>query len=87
MISLFDLQDLIGTSFFEGDMQLAGMVMYVVVLLIVFALTKKLQQSLIVALPVTLVFSAIGVLSMDLTILLVIVTILALAFTARNIWK
>lgn len=87
MLSLYDLQDLIGTSFFEGDVSIAGMCMYVVVLLIVFALTRKTQQTLIISIPVTLIFSAIGVLPTDLVILLILVTVLALAFTARNVWR
>lgn len=87
MLSLFDLQDLIGTSFFEGDVSLAGMCMYVVVLLVLFALTRKTQQTLIIALPTTFIFNVLGVLSTDMMILLIIVTVLALAFTARNAWR
>lgn len=87
MLSLFDLQDLIGTSFFEGDVSLAGMCMYVIVLLVLFALTRKTQQTLIIALPTTFIFNVLGVLSTDMMILLIIVTVLALAFTARNAWR
>lgn len=87
MLSLFDLQDLIGTSFFDGDVSLAGMCMYVVVLLVLFALTRKTQQTLIIALPTTFIFNVLGVLSTDMMILLIIVTVLALAFTARNAWR
>lgn len=77
---------MISTSFFDGDANLAGMVMYAIVLLLVFALTRKLQQALIVAIPATLIFSALGVLSTDLTILLIIVTVLCLATTASK-WR
>lgn len=87
MLSIFDLQDLISTSFFDGNLSLAGMVMYILVLLVLFALTRKTQQTLIIAIPVTLVFSAIGVIPTDLMILLIVVTVLALAFTARNVWR
>ena len=87
MLGLFDFQELVSSSFFEGDMNLAGMVMYVVVLLILFALTRKTQQTLIISIPVTLIFTTFGVLSVDLMVLLIIVTVLALAFTARNTWR
>lgn len=87
MLSIFDVQDLISTSFFDGNLSLAGMVMYILVLLVLFALTRKTQQTLIIAIPVTLVFSAIGVIPTDLMILLIVVTVLALAFTARNVWR
>lgn len=87
MLSLFDLQDLISTSFFDGDMQIAGMCMYVLVLITIFALSRKTTQTLIIAIPVTLIFSALGVLSTDLMVLLIIMTVLGLAFTARNVWR
>lgn len=61
--------------------------MYVVVLLVLFALTRKTQQTLIIALPTTFIFNVLGVLSTDMMILLIIVTVLALAFTARNAWR
>lgn len=87
MLSIFDFQDLVAGTFFEGNLELAGMVIYTVILLIVFALTRKTAQTLIVSMPVTLVFSALGVLSTDLTVLLIIVTVLGLALTARNVWR
>lgn len=86
MLSIYDLQDLIGQAFFSGDMAIAGMVMYAVLLIAVFALTRNITQSLILSLPCTLIFAALGVLSTDLTVLLIIVTVLALAYTARNAW-
>lgn len=87
MLSLFDIQDLVADSFFDGDLNLAGMVMYTLVLIVLFALTRKTQQTLIISIPVTLIFSAIGVIPTDLMVLLIIVTVLALAFTARNVWR
>ena len=87
MLSVFDIQDLISTSFFDGDLNLAGMVMYTMVLIVCFALTRKTQQTLIISIPVTMIFTALGVIPTDLMVLLVIVTVLALAFTARNMWR
>lgn len=87
MLSLFDVQDLISTSFFDGDMQIAGMCMYILVLIAVFALTRKTTQTMILAIPVTLVFSVLGVLSTDLMVLMIIMAVLGLAYTARNVWR
>lgn len=61
--------------------------MYILVLVAIFALSRKTTQTLIIAIPVTLVFSALGVLSIDLMVLLIIMTVLGLAFTARNVWR
>lgn len=87
MIGIFDFQDLISTEFFGGDLQLGGLVMYAFVLMLLFGLTRKTQQTLILSIPVTLVFSTLGVLNTDLAVLLIIVTVLGLAFTVRNVWK
>lgn len=87
MLSIFDIQELVSTGFFDGNMQIAGIVMYILVLVAIFALTRKTTQTLILALPVTLVFSVIGVLSTDLMILLIIVSVLGLAATAQKIWR
>lgn len=87
MLSLYDIQDLVASSFFDGDIGIAGMVMYTLVLIVLFALTRKTQQTLIISIPVTLIFTAIGVIPTDMMVLLIIVTVLALAFTARNVWR
>lgn len=87
MLSLFDVQDLISTSFFDGDLQIAGMCIYVLVLLVILALTRKTAQTLLIAIPVTLIFSALGVLAVDMIVLMILVTILGLAFTVRNVWR
>lgn len=87
MLSLFDVQDLISTSFFDGDLQIAGMVMYAAVLIVIFAVSRQTTQTLIISIPVTLIFTALGVLSTDLMVLLIVVTVLGLAFTARGVWR
>ena len=87
MVSLQDLQEIISENFFEGDFAIAGMVIYVAVLLILFALTRKTQQTLIIAIPTTLIFTAIGALSVDMMVLLIIVAVLSLAYTSRNAWR
>ena len=87
MLSIFDIQDLVSTSFFDGDMQLAGMCMFILVLLVTFALTRKTIQTLIIAIPVTLVFAALGVLSTDMMVLLIVITVLGLAVSAKGVWR
>ena len=87
MISIYDFQELLGTAFFDGDMKIAGMIMYVVVLMLIFALSKKVNLSLILSVPITLIFGYIGALDTDLMVLLIILAVLGLAFTVRNVWK
>lgn len=88
MLSLNDLQDLIGINFFDGNSQIGGIVIYIAVLAVMLVLSKKnINTALILSLPVTLVFTTLGILSTDVSILLIIVTVLGLAYKTREIWR
>lgn len=85
MITLQDIQYMIGDSFFNGDLQLAGLGLFAVAIVVVFTLTKNVFQSLVVGLILTGIFSYMGILASDMMILLIIVIVLGLAMTARNV--
>jgi len=88
MITLNDLTDLLGNSFFDGNDTIAGIVIYTMVLAALFVLSKKnVTTALILSLPVTLVFATLGILSSDVLILLIVVTVLLLAYMTRNTWR
>ena len=88
MVSLSDFTDIVATAFFDGNLGIAGIVIYACVLMAIFALTRNTMQTLIVTIPVTLAFSFLGVLNTDLMILLLIVTVLALALnTSKSITR
>lgn len=84
MITLQDVQYMLGDSFFNGDLTLAGLGIFAVAIVVIFTVTKNVFQSLVVGLVVTGIFSYMGVLSSDMMILLIIVIVLGLAMTARN---
>lgn len=87
MISLNDFQNLIATTFLDGNMAIAGMLLYAIVLMVVFGLTKNVFQSLLVGMVATMIFSALGILNTELTVLLIIVSVLGLAYTSRGVWR
>lgn len=87
MITLDQLQSLLADSFFSGSELIAGIIIYVVVLMVVFVLSKKMTTALILTLPITYIFSLLGVLAQDLMILMIIVTVLGLAYTTRDVWR
>lgn len=87
MISLNDFQNLLATTFLDGNMDVAGMVMYAIILLVVFGLTRNVFHALVLGMAATMIFSALGILSVELTMLLIIVSVLGLAYTSRGIWK
>lgn len=85
MITLEDIQFMLGENFFNGDMTLAGLGLFAVAIILIFTLTKNVFQSLVVGLIITGIFSYMGILSSDMMILLIIVIVLGLAMTARNV--
>lgn len=84
MITLSDVQFMVGDSFFNGDMTLAGLGLFAIAMILIFVLTKNVFQSLVVGLIVTAIFSYMNIVTADMMILLIIVIVLGLAMTARN---
>lgn len=78
--------EIIGDTFFGGDTTLAGIVTYSIIIMVILALTKRAFVTLLISLPVTFVFSQMGVITQDLMILLIIVAVLGMAMTSRNMW-
>lgn len=87
MLDLQDIQNVIADSFLDGNVFIAGMIMFVAVLAIVFLVFKKLQLVLLISMPVALIFGTLGILTADLMILMIIVAVLGLATTARDSWR
>lgn len=88
MLSFNDIQDLIAVNFFDGQADLAGMVMYLAVLGLILAITRgNAFYALIAGMGATMFFSAIGIISPEITILLIVVSVLGLAYTSRRIWS
>lgn len=87
MMNFSDFQEIFATSFLDGDMAIAGILIYAAVMIIIFAATRNTTHSLLISLPITLVFSMLGVISTDLMILLIIVTVLGLAVSAKDSWR
>ena len=87
MISLQDIQELIASGFLDGSTAIAGIVMYAFALIVIFAISRNAVNTLLISLPVTLIFSMLGILTADLMILMIIITVLGLAYVTRNSWR
>lgn len=85
MLSITDIQTIIAGSFFDGSMPVAGMALFAVALLVVFKVTKNILHSLMVAVPVLLIFSTYGIIGGDLLMVLIIVIVLGLALSVGKI--
>ncbi len=87
MMDLNGLIQIVADTFFGSDVVVAGIVIYSAVLLVILALTRRAFITLLIALPVTFVFTQLHVLSQDMMIMLIIVVVLGLAYTSRNMWR
>lgn len=87
MIAFDDIVTIVADSFFNGSVDLAGIVIFTMVLAVLFSVTRNPFATMILSLPVAFIFSTMGFLGEDLLILLIIVIVLGLAYTSRNVWS
>lgn len=85
MLQFSDIQSILADVMFGGNTTIAGLIMFTIVLGILFALVRNLTATLIVSLPITLVFSTMGIISGDMMILIIIITVLGLAMVSRGV--
>lgn len=85
MITISQLQDLLGSLLFNGDAGLAGMIMFVIILAVIFVVLKRnIYASLIVAIPVAFISSMIGLVSVDLVMILIVVCVFGLVVIGKR---
>lgn len=85
MISATDFQEVLANLMFNGDMMIAGIVMYVGVLALIFAIFyKSYHVALIISIPMTLVFRLLDVLNQEATVLMIVIAVLILAMGAKK---
>lgn len=82
MITFSTIQEILAETFFDNDLQIAGIMMYIIFLTIAFYVTKNLVAVMVISIPLTLVFASMNVLSGDLLIVMIIVIVIGLAITA-----
>lgn len=87
MLDLSDITQILADSFFAGNTDVAGMVLFTIALAVVFVFVRKVFAALVISLPMAFIFSTLGIVSQELMILLVIVAVLGLAFTSRKVWS
>lgn len=87
MLSLADVQDLISQTFLDGNTALAGVAMFGLVIIAIFGLLRSAFMALLAGMVAALFFTIAGVLPSELAVLMIIVSVLGLAYTARNSWS
>lgn len=87
MIQFNDIINLIGQTFFGGNTAVAGIVILAIILAVVMAFSKSAFTTLIVAIPATLVFAYLNLIPDEVTIVMLLVCVLGLAYTARGVFQ
>jgi len=82
MITLSMVQEILAETFFDNNMQIAGLILYAVFLIFAFAITRNLTAVMVISIPITLAFASLGVLNGDLLIVMIIVIVVGLAMVA-----
>lgn len=86
MISLEELTQILANGFFNGDVAIAGMCIFGVILALIFTIfgKKSMLAAFAVMMVLTVIFNTLGVLVDAITILLVLISILGLAVTSKK---
>lgn len=87
MIQFNDIFQIVGDSFFEGSVLLAGLVILTIVLALVYVFTKSAFAMLLISMPVTLVFSYMRVIPDEITIILLLVAVVGLAMSSKRVFN
>lgn len=86
MITLEQIQLIVADSFLGGNLSIAGMAIFFIVMLAVFVLIKDKQSAMILMIPLTLIFSVLGILDTNLTVILIVIAVVSIAMKARRVW-
>lgn len=86
MITIQELPQLIAQTFTDGDLTIAGLILFCAAMGFIFMIfgRRSLTIPFVLMLPVTLIFTTLSIIPETLTILLIIVSVLALAMVARD---
>lgn len=84
-LQISDWLQLVADSFLNGSVEVAAMCLFVIVVAAVFILMKSVFQSLVVGILVAMIFRALDVLSSELMVMIILISILGLAATAKKV--
>lgn len=85
MITINDFQRIIADALFSGDMAITGLILFCTVLGFIFIVFRRqMFAAVMISLPSTLVFSTLGVLTSEFTMLILVVEVLVLAISVKD---
>lgn len=85
-ISISDIQIALGDAMFGGSYSIAGMAIFTVIMLVLFAAfaKKNIMVPFAVMLPLAVMFSTLGIIASSLAIILTLISVIVIASKARE---
>lgn len=87
MIQFQDFIQIVSDLFFGGSLYVGGVIVLVVILALVMAFSKKVTTTMIIGIPIIMVFSYLRVLPDEITLVMLIVIVLGLSYSARGVFR
>lgn len=84
MMTPQDIINILANGFFGGDTEFCGLVIFSIIMVAIFVITKRAIVGFITMLPLTLIFKYLGALPDSLMIILIVVSVLGIAIAGRN---
>lgn len=85
MIQFTDFVQIVADSFFGGSIYVGGMVILIAILGLVIAFSKKVVTTMIVGIPITMLFSYMRLIPDEITLVMLVVIVLGLAYVAKGV--
>ena len=83
MIGVSEFQQILADSLLQGNFTVAGLIMLAAVILLIFALSRRIYTAIVLTLPVSIVFWMMDVIGTDMMIILIITALLGLAVYSK----
>ena len=87
MITFDTLIEIFGDTFLGGNVGIAGTIILVGVLAFIMAITKKVMPTMVLALPLIMVFAVLGWLPAEAGLMRLIVVALLIGLEARGVFS
>ena len=83
MMGVEEFQHTIAKTLCQGNMTVAGLLMLAVVMLLILSISRRIYTSIILMLPVAIVFWLLDIIGTDMMVILVITALLGLVLYSK----
>lgn len=87
MLDIDTIIRILGDTLFNGNTGIAGTILLVGILAIVMAITRKAMTTMVLAIPLIMVFAVLGYLPSEIGIMMLVVVALGIALESRGVFS